>query len=172
MTAKESEGCRKASVDIAKEPPKRLARLLISAKPEFQKSLDEWFPKKGNNTRNERAIDFLSMPQNINWKALEAVYDFQPSNYEQLLGFKGVGPATVRGLALIAELIYGEKPSWQDPVKYSFAYGGKDDVPFPVDRRAMDESIQILRQVIENAKIGENDRMYSLQRLRRFVPEN
>jgi len=171
MTAKESEGCRKASVDIAKEQPRRLVRLLISAKPEFQKSLDEWFPKTSNNTRNER-FDFLSMPENINWKALEAVYEFQPGNYEQLLGFKGIGPATVRGLALIAELIYGEKPSWQDPVKYSFAYGGKDGVPFPVDRRAMDESIQILRLAIENAKIGEKDRMHSLQRLRRFVPVN
>ena len=78
MTAKESEGCRKASVDIAKEQPRRLVRLLISAKPEFQKSLDEWFPKTSNNTRNERTIDFLSMPENINWKALEAVYEFQP----------------------------------------------------------------------------------------------
>jgi len=40
-----------------------------------------------------------------------------------------LGPATVRALALIAELIYGAKPSWQDPVKFSFALsnsGGGD----------------------------------------------
>jgi len=83
-----------------------------------------------------------------------------------------MGPATIRGLALVAELIYGEKPSWKDPVKYSFAYGGKDGVPRPVNRRAMDESIRVLKQAIEEAKIGSNERMRSLQRLRRFVPVN
>ena len=81
-------------------------------------------------------------------------------------------PATVRGLALVAELIYGEKPSWNDPVKFSFAYGGKDGVPFPVDRRAMDESILLLRQAVQEAKIGDKEKTRSLQRLRRFVPED
>jgi hypothetical protein len=112
------------------------------------------------------------MPRNINWKIMQEVYEFQPSNYEELLGFKGVGAATVRGLALVADLIYGEKPSWKDPVKYSFAYGGKDGVPFPVDREAMDNSIHILRQAIEKAKVGEREKMHSLQRLNRLVPES
>ncbi len=84
------------------------------------------------------------MPRNINWTALSEAYEAQPSDYEDLLSLKGIGPATLRGLALIAELIYGEKPSWKDPVKYSFGYGGKDGVPYPVNRQAMDESIQIL----------------------------
>jgi hypothetical protein len=78
----------------------------------------------------------------------------------------------VRGFALVAELIYGEKPSWKDPVKFSFAYGGKDGVPFPVDRRTMDESIQLLRQSVQAAKVGDKEKKLSLQRLRRFVPEN
>ena len=104
-------------------------------------------------------------------ETMEKVYEFQPDNYEELLGFKGVGPAAVRGLALIAELVYGEKPSWKDPVKYSFAYGGKDGVPFPVDRRAMDDSIQILRQSVQEAKIGDKEKLRSLQRLREFLPE-
>jgi hypothetical protein len=116
-------------------------------------------------------MEFLSMPRNINWKTLKAVYEFQPSNYEELLSFKGVGPATVRGLALVAEVIYGEKPSWKDPVKYSFAYGGKDGVPYPVDRKAMDESIQMLSQTIQEAKVGNEEKMHSLQRLRRFIPD-
>ena len=85
---------------------------------------------------------------------------------------KGVGPATVRGLALVAELVYGEKLSWNDPVKYSFAYGGKDAVPFPVDRRSMDESIVMLRDTVKAARIGDKEKLHSLQRLRRFVPEN
>jgi hypothetical protein len=100
------------------------------------------------------------------------LYDFQPKNYEEVLAFKGVGPATVRGLALIAEIIYGEKPSWTDPVKYSYAYGGKDGVPFPVNREAMDDSILVLKQAVEAARIGEKNRMRSLQRLRHLIPQS
>jgi hypothetical protein len=169
LTAKESEGCRKASVDLVKEQPNRLMRLVLSARPEFQKSLNEWMPANDSSM----AMSFpelLNMPRNINWNTMKKVYEFQPNNYEELLGFRGVGPATVRGLALVAELIYGEKPSWKDPVKYSFAYGGKDGVPYPVDRNAMDQSIQILRQAVQDAKIGDRERIGSLERLRRFVP--
>lgn len=169
LTAKESEGCRKASVDLVKQQPKRLMRLVMSARPQFQKSLSEWIPST-IDVESKNLPQMLSMPWNINWKTVKKVYEFQPANYEELLSFRGVGPATVRGLALIAELIYGEKPSWKDPVKYSFAYGGKDGVPYPVDRKAMDQSIQILRQAVQEAKIGNNEKMSSLDRLRRFVP--
>jgi len=170
MTAAESEGSRKASVDLVREEPRRLMRMLRSVRPEFQRSLGEWLPKSGGSDWNEYPFYSLSMLRNINWETLREVYEFQPSNYEELLGFRGVGPATVRGLALVAEVVYGEKPSWKDPVKYSFAYGGKDGVPRPVDRRAMDESIQILRQAVQNAKIGDKEKMRSLQKLRQFVP--
>ena len=172
MTAEDSEGCRKASVDIVKEEPKRLMRMLQTVRPELQKSLSEWLPKTARNVWTEYSFDNLSMPHNINWNTLREVYEFQPCNYEELLGFRGVGPATVRGLALVAEVIYGEKPSWKDPVKYSFAYGGKDGVPFPVDRKAMDESIQMLRETVEASRIGDKEKMWSLQRLRKLVPRD
>ncbi len=172
MTAIESEGCRKASVDLVREEPKRLIRMLQSVRPELQKSLSEWLPRSADRVWKEYSFDNLSMPQNISWKTLREVYEFRPCNYEELLGFRGVGPATVRGLALVAEVIYGEKPSWKDPVKYSFAYGGKDGVPFPVDRKAMDESIQILRQAVEDARIGDTEKTRSLRALMRFVPES
>jgi hypothetical protein len=42
----------------------------------------------------------------------------------------------------------------------------------PVDRRAMDESIQVLQQAVQAAKIDDKEKTRSLQRLRRFVPEN
>jgi hypothetical protein len=170
MTAKTSEGARKASVDIVKESPSKIMRLFEATRPLQQKSLLEWLPQSSVN--QQPSVTVLQMPRNINWKTLKQVYEFQPKNYEELLSVKGVGPATVRGLALVAELVYGEKPSWDDPVKYSFAYGGKDGVPFPVDRRAMDESIQVLRQTVQAAKIGDKEKTRSLQRLRRFVPEN
>ena len=171
MVAKESEGSRKASVDLAKEPTRKLMNLIQSAaKPLNQASLQNWLPNMGNP--RQQTLSSLNMPRNINWDTLSRAYEFQPRNYEELLSVKGVGPATVRGLALVAELIYGEKPSWEDPVKFSFAFGGKDGVPFPVDRKAMDESIQILKQSVQEAKIGEKEKLRSLERLRRVVPEN
>ncbi len=169
MTARESEDCRKVSVDLAKEAPEKT--MLMIAAPAGQKLLDEWFHANVKEPAKKPVKAFLSMPVNINWKAMRNAYEFQPRNYEELLALKGIGPAAVRGLALIAELVYGAKPSWRDPVKYSFAYGGKDGVPFPVDRKAMDESIQMLRETIEAARIGDKEKMWSLQRLRKLVPQ-
>ena len=171
MTAKTSEGARNASVDIAKEPTAKVMRLFEATRPLYQKSLQEWLPKAEADPWR-RSVEELNLPRNISWKTMRQVYEFQPKNYEELLSVKGVGPATVRGLALVAELIYGEKASWADPVKFSFAYGGKDGVPFPVDRIAMDESIQVLRNAVEAAKVSKKEKLRSLQRLRRFVPED
>ncbi len=171
MVAKTSDAARKASVDLSKEPTRKLMTLIQStAKPLNQTSLQEWLPKTADPWQQTQTT--LNMPRNINWDTLARVYEFQPSNYEELLSVKGVGPATVRGLALVAELVYGEAPSWEDPVKFSFAYGGKDGVPYPVDRKAMDESIEILKQSVQEAKIGEKEKLQSLQRLRRYVPQD
>jgi hypothetical protein len=141
-----------------------------AAKPSNQASLQNWLPKTDDPW--QQTLTCLNMPRNINWDTLSRAYEFQPRYYEELLSVKGVGPATVRGLALVAELVYGEAPSWEDPVKFSFAFGGKDGVPYPVDREAMDESIEILKQSVQEAKIGDKEKLRSLQRLRRFVPED
>ncbi|MEM2975620.1 MAG: DUF763 domain-containing protein [Candidatus Bathyarchaeia archaeon] len=169
MTAKESDNCRKTSVELAKESPKKVMKLLESIRPKYQKSLQEWMPEA---KWKDYAVNVLYMPRNINWEALKQAYEFQPKNYEELLGLKGIGPATVRGLALISELIYGEAPSWEDPVKYSFAYGGKDGVPFPVDRKAMDESIEMLKNAIRNVRLGDSEKFELLKRLKNYVPNN
>jgi uncharacterized protein len=169
MVAKQSSAARKASLDLSKEPTHKLMNLIQSAsRPLNQASLQTWLPKTSDPWLQIQST--LNMPRNINWDTLARVYEFQPSNYEELLSVKGVGPATVRGLALVAELVYGEEPSWEDPVKFSFAYGGKDGVPYPVNREAMDESIEILRQSVQEAKIGDKEKLQSLQRLRRHVP--
>jgi len=172
MTAKESEECRKASVDIANERTEKVARMFKMIRPAYQRSLQEWIPEIRDKKWEDYITEFLSMPFSINWKALRRAYEIQPKNYEELLEIKGIGPSTVRGLALVAEIIYGSKPSWRDPVKYSFAYGGKDGVPYPVNRRAMDESIRILREAVEKARVGDRERLRTLKRLRKFAPSN
>jgi hypothetical protein len=166
MTAKESKACRETSVDIAQEPPEKITKMLRSLRPAYQKSLQEWMP---DSKAQEYVRSVLVMPKTITWETLTRMYELKLKNYEELLGVKGVGPSTIRGIALIAELIYGQQPSWKDPVRYSFAYGGKDGVTFPVDRKAMDESAQILKTAVENARIGDKERLKSLQRLRKYT---
>jgi len=167
MTAKSSEGARKASVDIARESPSRTLRLFEAARPLQQKSLKDWLPQSSVN--QQQAIPVLQMPRHANWKMLKQIYEFQPKNYEELLSMKGVGPATVRGLALAAELVYGEKPSWEDPVKYSFCVGGKDGVPFPVNRKSYDEIIEFFQVAVKQAKLGDREQVNALKRLSDFT---
>ncbi|UCC33308.1 MAG: DUF763 domain-containing protein [Candidatus Bathyarchaeota archaeon] len=167
MTARQSLQCQKTSTDIAKEEPAKIRRMLKSIRPKHQKSLQEWV--RCINPTNY-VVDTLYMPRNLNWKAIKQAYEFQPRNYEELLNITGIGPATIRGLALISQLIYGNAPSWKDPVKYSFAYGGKDGVPYPVNRQAMDESIHFLQNAIENARMGSREKLKALRRLRGYVP--
>lgn len=101
--------------------------------------------------------------EKILYKAKEQ--DFK--NYEDLLGRTNVGPATLRALALVSEIIYGAKPSYRDPVRYSFAYGGKDGYPYPVDREEYEKSINILNRAITKAKIGQREKLAAFKKLAR-----
>lgn len=80
-------------------------------------------------------------------KILWKLCDEKPESYEKLLATDGVGPKTIRALALVAEVIYGAKPSYEDPARYSFAHGGKDATPYPVDRITYDKTISYLQRI-------------------------
>jgi hypothetical protein len=67
-------------------------------------------------------------------KILVKTYERQPEDYEAVLEVEGVGPKTLRALALASELVYGTPVSTRDPARFSFAHGGKDGFPYPVDR--------------------------------------
>lgn len=165
MTSKQSENCQKISVDLVNNHPRHLKNDWAQlTRLSSQSTLDNWKV----SDKNIDLVGCLDMPRSINWAKIKEIYDFQPTNYEELLAIKGVGPKTVKALALISDLIYGERPSWQDPVKYSFAVGGKDGVPFPVDRKAMDESTEIISSGIKQAKIGNKEKLQALRRLSNF----
>lgn len=101
-------------------------------------------------------------------KILLETYEHQPQNFENLLGLPGVGPKTIRALTLISELIYGVPPSYRDPARYTFAHGGKDGIPYPVDRKTYDRSIDLLGQAINRAKLGLIDKNEAHTRLRKI----
>ena len=168
MTAPESRESRQVSLDLVKDgiPPLRSAFLELRKEP--QKTLDSWAPGDGPPPRPVAGVDadlVLRMPRTIDWDALERAHELQPRGYDELLAVQGVGRAAIRGLALVSEMVYGAEPSWKDPVRYSFAYGGKDGVPRPVDRRAMDESIEFLRRAVDEARLGKEERLSAFRRL-------
>lgn len=163
MTAKESEVCRKISTDLICEKTEKIKGVYETIRPKNQTSLLDW------DDKNENKMSAYKLPKRVNWGALKKAYEIQPKNYEEMIGISGIGPATVRGLALVSELIYGERASWKDPVKYSFAYGGKDGVPYPVNKKAMDESVDILKNSIRQSKLGKKDQMDALKRLKSFA---
>ncbi|MDO8507186.1 MAG: DUF763 domain-containing protein [bacterium] len=95
-------------------------------------------------------------------RILGKLTDEKPDNYESLLATKGVGPKTIRALSLVSEIIYGADASYEDPARYSFAHGGKDATPYPVDKETYDKTINTMREVVKKTRINplEKDKIY------------
>jgi uncharacterized protein len=163
MTATKSQENQKICVDLACGNTDNLKSSVyrLTAKD----TLDKWVGDDGDTM-----VDILAyeMPTHLDWSLFKRIYDIQPQNYEELLSIQRAGSSTVRALSLIAELIYGKQASWNDPVKYSFAHGGKDGVPHPIARKVYDESIRYLYGAIEEAEIQREERIDALKKLARF----
>lgn len=160
MTSKRSEDARSISIDIVKDVSD------FNAFIKRQTSLNEF--EKGIKKLSMRAMHTFR----LNKKSIESLkkaHDISPENYEELLSIEGMGPKTIRALSLISEIVYGAEQSWEDPAKFSFAHGGKDGIPYPVDRKLMDKNIEILNKIIQDAKLGEKERYFALKRLNEFI---
>ena len=102
-------------------------------------------------------------------KILAKICDKKPETYENLLAEEGVGPKTIRALALVSEVIYGAKPSYEDPARYSFAHGGKDSTPYPVDRKTYDQTIETMKKVVAKTQINLLEKQRILKRLDKSI---
>lgn len=100
---------------------------------------------------------------------LVTTYERQPGDFQALLETPGVGPATVRALALLAELACGAPASTRDPARFSFAHGGKDGHPYPVNRARYDASIAFLEDALTRARVGDRDKVEAFRRLARLA---
>jgi hypothetical protein len=167
MTATESEESRRVAVDLVNDGVEKLRNAISSLSADGQRLLIEWMNQTPRRTYTNPS---LNMPRHIDWEAMKRAYEFQPSNYEELLGMRGIGPGAVRALALVSQIIYGAEPSWHDPAKYSFALGGKDGVPFPVDRSSYDQTIQYFGHSIAKARLREEEKYVALKRLKSIAP--
>ena len=96
---------------------------------------------------------------------LERVRIIKPSSFTDMLLVKGLGEKSLRALTLLSHLLFGSDLSFKDPVTFSFAHGGKDGYPFPVDRKTYDNSIYILEEALRKAKLNNLDKLKALRRL-------
>jgi hypothetical protein len=162
MTDRESIETQKTTVDLINGNTRNLISSIKKLQLRKTKTMDDWI--FGHNFVN-RTDSSYEMPRHLNWNILKKIYDIQPRNYEEFVTIDGVGSSLVRALALISQLIYGSNTSWKDPVQFSFAHGGKDGVPFPIDRNTFDRSIRFLRDAIEGGEITGQEKRTALKRL-------
>jgi hypothetical protein len=100
---------------------------------------------------------------------LASAYECGFQDFASLLLLEKLGPRTLQSVALVAEVIHGTPTRFSDPARFSFAHGGKDGHPFPVPLKTYDETIGILQRSLEQARVGETERIEGIRRLERFV---
>jgi hypothetical protein len=169
MTSKESRETRKISVDLINDNPIHLKKYFL---PNNQSMLTDFFYKIENfSMPKHHPIFNIDIGKN-GIDVLQKAYEIQPKNYEELVALNGMGPKKIRALALISNLIFGSKMSWKDPVKYTFTHGGKDGFPYPVDRETYDNSIQILEDCINQARLNKQEKISAFKRLNSFIEDS
>ena len=163
LTAKKSDKNREISLGLVKEEPKKFLKNLDLIQTKRSKNLIEmelydkefyWHPVA------EEKFDLKRLGKTIFFANTQ-----NPENFEKLVSLKGIGPKTIRALSLVSELIYGAKPSYEDPARYSFTVGGKDSIPFPVNRPVYDKILEIMEKGIKKSKIAIREKVEAQKRL-------
>ena len=151
LVASEAEANRTGAVSLAREKP-------ITLLSEMTRMRTVAMPRHHEVRLSDLHPERLA-------RVLLTTYERQPDDYTALLAVPGVGAKALRALALVAELTYGEPASVRDPVSYSFAHGGKDGTPYPVDRPTYDATIESLRRAVNESRAGHSEKSAALRRL-------
>jgi len=176
-----SRDTRKTLLDLTMESPNKLVKELRIVNRILKKNetLEKWLGKsttKPIDFKNLRTIYYR--PIKLSRQLIQAINTLTMQRAEsirELLRIKGVSAEVIRALTLVADLIYSEKPSFNDPVThpldpfiYSYAHGGKDGIPYAIRPDLLDQTILTLEEAIERAKLGNTEKLQMLKRLRRL----
>jgi hypothetical protein len=166
LTAKQSKKNKEVSTELIKDGYRTLISdlELIRETQTGQKNLFKTLKMPDDTVLPKLTGDLDFTKSKYLNKILFRVHEKSPENFEQLLMTEGVGPMTIRALSLVSELIYGAKPSYEDPARYSFAFGGKDGVPFPINRPVYDKTLDVIEKGIKKAQISFREKEKALQR--------
>jgi len=151
LVAHDNDRVRAASAALAREKPEVTLRALNMPR------------------RHDLLPEFDVAPTYLE-KILLKTYERAPEDFETLLGLAGVGPKTLRALALASELVHGTPATLRDPARFAFAHGGKDGIPFPVDKLTYDRTIEILNKAINRSAIDRSEKVNAFRRLAHFSP--
>ncbi len=177
-----------ATVEESKEALKTYVEVINSEGKHLTKRLEEALSRI---KRKATLIDFLEdqrrdavnisppryyRPMRISpqlKRSLERLGKVSLVNPEDLGLAPGVGPAVVRALALIADIVYGVPTSTRDsvthppdPFIYAYAIGGKDGIPYRFDPRTAIFAYRYLVTAVEESKIDRELKRKTLRRLR------
>lgn len=139
---------QKAILQIARENPEKI----LSEIPHMKLPVYDAIKPKDVDLNRLGAVLWLAKEQST-------------QSFEELLMLKGLGPRTLQSLTLVSEVIHGTPSRFSDPARFSFAHGGKSGVPFPVPTKIYDETIAVLKDAVDRAKIGNSDKQKAIQSL-------
>lgn len=169
LTARASDGTRKISTELVQQSFKSLMKdveVLYKHSSHLSQTIKLKSGQQTFSFTNLEKREFYEHPvETENFKRsaylekiLKKVTELKPKNYEELVSLEGVGAKTLRSLSLVAEVIYGAHPSYTDPARYSFAHGGKDATPYPVDKKTYDTTIGFFNALIPKLKIEAKEK--------------
>ena len=95
----------------------------------------------------------------------------ETAQFDDLLLLKGLGPKTLRSLALVSEVVHGTPARFSDPARFAMAHGTKNAKPFPVLTNVYDETIETLESAVARARIGDTDKSTALRKLGTLAQE-
>jgi len=164
LVAHENDPVRRASAELASQKPD----VTLKALEEVRLKADTTSMPVLTMPRRHELLPELDVTDRYLEKILLKTYERAPENFETLLGIEGVGPKTLRALALASELVHGTPAAMRDPARFSFAHGGKDGTPFPVDKLTYDRTIEILNKAINRSAIDRSEKVKAFRRLANF----
>jgi uncharacterized protein len=161
--------------DIASEPHSSIASNYHTNSLDITSRHNDWVRESGGEAL-EHYKKIISYPQrhhidmdvDMSKRAKEVITranEIDPKNYKNILLIKGMGRATLRSLAFVSSLIYDKELAYRDPVMYSYNLGGKDRIPFKINKKTYDDVCRKMGDIIENAKMENNEKYNALKRL-------
>ena len=148
----EAETLRNNMVELTKEKPAEIVKAMRSSD----------LPNRHDVREDDINMSRLA-------SVLDLAYNRDIENFEELIDLHGVGPRTLKALAMASEVIHGDATRFDDPARFSFAVGGKDGRPHPIDTKAFDETVEMLQNSVDKSKMGDQDKSSALKRLHKMA---
>lgn len=165
LTSKKSQNNRETSLALVRDEKSLYRSLKILAQPKTSYQL-KILDLPGIEFSHHPVENEFLHPQLR--KTINKVVVAQPNSFESLLMTPGVGGRTIRALSLVSEVIYGAKPSYEDPARYSFSFGGKDGTPYPVDRTTYDKTLSVLENAVRRSNLYFHEKEKTLVNIYRL----